>query len=289
MAYIDKTISDYINYVKSIPVLSREEEVRLYKAWRDKGDYAAQKKIVNASLRYAAAVAMQFRRYPIPIEDLISEANLGLLMAVNSHYDPDSGNRFVTFAVYWIRAYLFKHVVKSQNESSSLVKFKSKEYFKFHRERVRAQNKYETRSEVEEALSKSLGLPLTRVQQFMQATEKRDLSLSMESYKDSKGGTSEEIGDSLHSTLQSQDDFVVNNEIQALYRDAVKEALASLSVRETKIVRDRLMRDPEEALSLKELGVHFGVSRERVRQLEVKLVKKLKSRLESVHNLELDP
>jgi RNA polymerase sigma-32 factor len=284
MFHIDKTISDYITYVKSIPVLSREEEIRLYKAWRDKGDYAARAKIINASLRYVTAVALQFKRYPIPIEELISEGNLGLLMAIDSRYDPDSGNRFVTFAVYWIRAYLFKHVVKYQNETNSLVKFRSKDFFKFHKEKVRAQNTYTTPSEVEQALVKSMNLPLKKVQQFMQATDKRDLSLSMDSHR-SKDGSHLEIGDSLSSDLQRQDDYVVDHELQALYQESVKEAMSSLTPREIRIVTDRLMKDPEEVVSLKELGTQLGVSRERVRQLQTKVVKKLKVRLEPIRNL----
>jgi RNA polymerase sigma-32 factor len=284
MFHIDKTISDYITYVKSIPQLSREEEISLYKAWRDKGDYAARAKIINASLRYVTAVALQFKRYPIPIEELISEGNLGLMMAIDSRYDPDSGNRFVTFAVYWIRAYLFKHVVKSQNESNSLVKFRSKDYFKFHKERVRAQNTFTTQSEVEQALVKSMNLPLKKVQQFLQATDRRDLSLSMEAYRN-KEGNNLELGDSLMSNSQSQDDYVVDNELQVLYREAVEEAMASLTPREIKIVRDRFMRDPEETPSLKEMGVQLGVSRERVRQLQTKALKKLRIRLEPIRNL----
>jgi RNA polymerase sigma-32 factor len=284
MFHIDKTISDYITYVKSIPQLSREEEIRLYKAWRDKGDYAARAKIINASLRYVTAVALQFKRYPIPIEELISEGNLGLMMAIDSRYDPDSGNRFVTFAVYWIRAYLFKHVVKSQNESNSLVKFRSKDYFKFHKERVLAQNTFTTQSEVEQALAKNMDLPLKKVQQFLQATDRRDLSLSMEAYRN-KEGNNLELGDSLMSNSQSQDDYVVDNELQVLYREAVEEAMASLTPREIKIVRDRFMRDPEETPSLKEMGVQLGVSRERVRQLQTKALKKLRIRLEPMRNL----
>jgi RNA polymerase sigma-32 factor len=284
MFHIDKTISDYITYVKSIPQLSREEEIRLYKAWRDKGDYAARAKIINASLRYVTAVAFQFKRYPIPIEDLISEGNLGLMMAIDSQYDPDSGNRFVTFAVYWIRAYLFKHVVKSQNESNSLVKFRSKDYFKFHKEKVRAQNTFTTQSEVEQALAKNMNLPLKKVQQFLQATDRRDLSLSMEAYRN-KEGNNLELGDSLMSNSQSQDDYVVDNELQVLYRESVKEAMASLTPREIKIIRDRFMRDPEETPSLKEMGVQLGVSRERVRQLQTKALKKLRIRLEPIRNL----
>jgi len=284
MFHIDKTISDYITYVKSIPQLSREEEIRLYKAWKSKGDYAARAKIINASLRYVTAVALQFKRYPIPIEELISEGNLGLMMAIDSRYDPDSGNRFVTFAVYWIRAYLFNHVVKSQNESNSLVKFQSKDYFKFHKERVRAQNTFTTQSEVEQALAKNMNLPLKKVQQFLQATDRRDLSLSMESYRD-KEGNNLELGDGLMSNSQSQDDYVVDNELQVLYREAVEEAMASLTPREIKIVRDRFMRDPEETPSLKEMGVQLGVSRERVRQLQTKALKKLRIRLEPIRNL----
>lgn len=284
MFHIDKTISDYITYVKSIPVLSREEEIRLYKAWRDKEDYAARTKIINASLRYVTAVALQFRRYPIPLEELISEGNLGLMMAIDSRYDPDSGNRFVTFAVYWIRAYLFKQVVKYQNETNSLVKFRSKDFFKFHKEKVRAQNTYTTPSEVEQALVKSMDLPLKKVQQFMQATDKRDLSLSMDSPR-SKDDSHLEIGDSLPSDLQRQDDYVVDHELQALYQEAVKEAMSSLTPREIRIVTDRLMKDPEEVVSLKELGTQLGVSRERVRQLQTKVVKKLKLRLEPIRDL----
>ncbi len=284
MPNIDKTISDYITYVRSLPTLTREEEVHLYKAWRDRGDYRAREKILNASLRYVTSVALKFRRYPIPLEDLISEGNLGLIRAVDNHYDPDSGNRFVTFAVYWIRAYILNYVVKFQNTSASGVKFRSKEYFKFHRERIRAQNSYSTRSEVEQSLSKSLGIPVELVQKYMQATDKKDLSLSMDAFKDT-GGHNLEIGDTLISNSQRQDDYVVDSEVQRLYKEAVKKALVGLTPRELKIVRERLMRDPEEAKTLKEIGEEFGVCRERVRQLEVKAMNKLKAKLEPMRGL----
>ena len=280
---IDKNISDYITHVKSLPTHSREEEVRLYKAWRDNQDYSAREQIIRANLRHASSVALQFRRYPIPLEDLLSEANLGLLRAIDSDFDPDSGNRFVTFAVYWIRAYVFKYIVKCQNDSSTAVDFRSKDYFKFQREKVKAYNRYRSREEVEQALVKNLGLPLEKIQKYMIATEGRDLSLAVDVYG-GHGGDPVELVETLVSDLPSQDENIDATNRQKLYKAAVQKALKNLSPRELIIVKDRLMQDPESAKTLKEIGDEFGISRERIRQLEARAVQKLRLRLESLRS-----
>jgi RNA polymerase sigma-32 factor len=278
---IDNSIAAYITRVRSLPILSREEEVRLCKAWRDNQDYSARDQILQANLRHASAVALQFRRYPIPLEDLLSEANLGLMKAIDSHYDPDSGNRFITFAVYWIRAYVFRYIIKCQNESNTVADFRSRDYFKFQKEKVKAYNRYRSREEVEQALVESMGMPLDKVQKLMMATEGRDLSLAVDIHGD-RGGDPVELVETLVSDSQSQDEYLDDTNRQNRYRAAVQKALKDLSPRELIIVKDRLMQDPESAKTLKEIGEKFGVSRERTRQLEVKAVKKLRLRLESL-------
>jgi RNA polymerase sigma-32 factor len=113
MAYeADPTISRYIAMVQAFPQLSREEEMDLAKAWSERGDEEAADKLVRAHLRYVVAIALKYRRYGVPLSELIAEGNFGVVHALKK-FQPDRGNRFVTYAAYWIRAYVLNYVIRS--------------------------------------------------------------------------------------------------------------------------------------------------------------------------------
>src|SRR5262245_58175941 len=105
-------VSRYIAYVRQIPELSREQEADLARAWRDRSDQNAAARLALANLRHVVSIAVSYRRYGIPLADLIAEGNFGIVHAIRK-YDPDRGNRFVTYAAYWIRAYILNHVIHS--------------------------------------------------------------------------------------------------------------------------------------------------------------------------------
>src|SRR5262249_38405650 len=130
-------VSRYISHVRQLPELSREEEAELARSFRDNGDQRAAAKLALANLRHVVSIAVSYRRYGIPLSDLIAEGNFGIVHAIRK-YDPDRGNRFVTYAAYWIRAYILNHVIHSW----SLVgvgsgPLRSKMFFRLRRERAR--------------------------------------------------------------------------------------------------------------------------------------------------------
>ena len=112
MREADQALSKYISHVKSIPALSREDEHDLAVLWRDKQDPKAAEKLVRANLRYVVAIALTYRRYGLRIGDLVAEGNVGVVTALRK-FDPDKGTRFVTYAAYWIRAYILNYVIRS--------------------------------------------------------------------------------------------------------------------------------------------------------------------------------
>jgi len=130
-------VSRYINHVRQIPELSREEEADLARAWRDHQNQPAAARLALANLRHVVSIAISYRRYGIPLAELIAEGNFGIVHAIRK-YDPERGNRFVTYAAYWIRAYILNHVIHSW----SLVgvgsgPLRSKMFFRLRRERAR--------------------------------------------------------------------------------------------------------------------------------------------------------
>lgn len=274
----DGALSRYIERVRSIPPLSREDEHDL--AVRAiAGDRDAMDKLVEANLRFVVAVALQYRRYGLRLGDLIAEGNLGLMIAAQK-FDPDRGTRFVTYAGYWIRALVLDLVVRS----SSMVgagsgPLRSKLFFRLRRERARVANLAGDAAERNAMMAERFETTPEKMEEMLRRLDARDVSLDTTIYPDS--------GVTMVETLEGGD---VDQEtaLSALERDkSIKErlesALGQLDRRERFIVEQRYMGEKE--VSLAAIGRELGVSRERARQLEARAKLKLKQRLE---DLELD-
>ena len=272
---IESDVTRYIARVNEYPQLPREEEVRLMTAWREHADESARSRIVESHLRYVVAIALKYRRYGIPLSELIAEGNFGVVHAL-AKFEPGRGTRFVTYAAYWIRAYVLNHVIRSWSlvgvGSGAL---RSKMFFKLRRERVKITNLVGEGDQADELLAKAMDLPKAKVVSMVRRLESHDVSLDSKLYEDS--GTT--LADTLLAADASQEDSLGANEFDARLRDAVKTAMSSLDKRELYIVEKRLMADAEEELSLAEIGRRLGVSRERARQLEARAKRKLKSRI----------
>src|SRR6188768_1153721 len=133
-------IGSYLSRVRSYPVLSREEELELVNRWLTTQDPVAKERLLAAHLRYVVAIALRYRRYGVPIEELVSEGNFGLVHALGK-FETSRGTRFVTYAAYWIRAYALNHVIRSWSlVGSGSGALRSKMFFKLRRERVRIAN-----------------------------------------------------------------------------------------------------------------------------------------------------
>lgn len=274
----DPTISRYISTVQNYPQLSREQELVLAKAWTEHGDEEAADKLVRAHLRYVVAIALKYRRYGVPLSELIAEGNFGVVHALKK-FQPDRGNRFVTYAAYWIRAYVLNYVIRSWSlVGAGSGALRSKMFFKLRREKVRVLNLVGDGEAADELLAQRLGLKSDQVQAMLRRLESRDLSLDAKVFDDS----SATVVDTLVAPGQDQEQSLATNGLRDRLREAVKDAILDLDDRERFIVEQRLMADPEDELSLAELGRRLGVSRERARQLEARAKKKLKGRLESL-------
>jgi RNA polymerase sigma-32 factor len=269
-------VSRYIARIRQVPELSREDEVELARRWRDAGDQGAAAQLAVANLRHVVSIAIGYRRYGIPLADLIAEGNFGIVHAIRK-YDPERGNRFVTYAAYWIRAYILNHVIHSW----SLVgvgsgPLRSKMFFRLRRERARIAGLVGEGEEGDKLLAERFNAPAAKVLDMARRLEARDVSLDMKVFED--GARS--LVDTLVADEQNQEERFARAEEGEMLRVRLSEAVHDLDPRERYIVEARMMADPEEELSLAEIGRRLGVSRERARQLEARAKRKLRERLE---------
>lgn len=281
----DAEISPYLTRVRSYPVLTREEEQELVGRWLSERDTVARERLLAAHLRYVVAIALRYRRYGVPIEELVSEGNFGLVHALGK-FEPSRGTRFVTYAAYWIRAYVLNHVIRSWSlvgvGSGAL---RSKMFFRLRRERVRIANLVGEGGEADSMLAQAMGLPEATVQAMVRRLDARDVSLDSKPFDDSSAS----LADLLASSDRSQEETLAASERDDQVRSAVQSAMLELDERERYIAENRLMADHEEELSLAEIGRRLGVSRERARQLEVRTKRKLRRRIEELARRSGDP
>jgi len=248
--------------------LTREREMALARRWRNDGDTAARDELARAHLRSVVQVANRYRRHGAAHDELISEGNLGLVRAL-AKFDPERGTRFVTYAVYWIRAYMVAHLARSRSLVSSGVH--SKLLSKIRHARVKAEGLFGIGEDTDVEVSRQLNISTQRLHALVERLEVHDLSLNADSGDGSPFTLLDLVGDPIPSNEQR----VVSAEIGKEVRDAVSSVLATLDARERYVVEQRLMADPEESLSLAEIGRRLGFSRERARQLESRAKRKI--------------
>lgn len=272
---IDSSVSRYITMVQHLPRLSREEELDVCRQWRDNGDEKAKDRLVRAHLRYVVAIALKYRRYGLPLAELIAEGNFGVVHAL-SKFEPERGNRFVTYAAYWIRAYMLNYIIRSWSlVSAGSGALRSKMFFKLRRERVRITNLVGDSEKVDELLAERFNMPQAQVSAMLRRLDGRDVSLDSKVFDDALTT----LVDTLQSGDPSQEDTFAGQQVQDRLKGAVTQALETLDKRERFIVEKRLMADSDDELSLAEIGRRLGVSRERARQLEARAKRKLKAQV----------
>jgi RNA polymerase sigma-32 factor len=271
----DAAISRYISAARGEEALGREDEVRLARQWRDQGDAKAAEQLIRANLKYVVAIALSYRRYGLRLADLVSEGNLGLMMALRK-FDPDRGVRFVTYAAYWSRAYILNYVIKSWSMvGGGSGPLRSKMFFRLRRERAMVANLVGEGNEQSamEMLAERIGQSVEKTKELTRRLEARDVSLDVSEHEEGRATLLEGLQDA----GPSQEERFFDEERREALKDALAEAVAKLDERERFIVEQRLMADEE--TSLAEIGRQLGVSRERARQLEARAKAKLKKQL----------
>lgn len=271
----DTALSNYISSINQYPKISREQELELWGQWKVHGKRAAREALIRATLRYSVSLAMKYGRYGIHLSELIAEGNFGLVQALDK-FDATRGTRFVTYAAYWMRAYILEYIIRCW----SLVGFgtgplRSKLFFKLRRERARIHNLVGEGEEANALLAARFGLSTEKITEFMRRLEARDSSLNVRVSDDSTTS----LVDTLPSESESHEQSITSAESSSLGREIVRKALLKLDHRERFIAEHRLMCDPEEELSLAEIGSYFGVTRERTRQLELRTRLKLRTQI----------
>ena len=271
------SLSTYLSEISQYPLLTVQQEQALARRFLA-GDLAAGHQLVTSNLRFAVKVSYEYRSYGIKMGDLIQEANIGLMKAVQK-FDPDKGIRLISYAVWWIRAYIQNYILKSW----SLVKLgttqaQRKLFFSLARTRRELEKLGDADGSVVnvDEIARKLNVKSTEVREMEQRMGGRDLSLDAPMGED--GGNSHV--DFVVSATAPQDDEFADKEEAGLINTRVRTALMRLDPRERFIIEQRVMN--ERPMTLKELGEHFGFSRERARQLEIRAKDKLKAELASL-------
>jgi RNA polymerase sigma-32 factor len=255
----------YRSNLANVTPLEREAERELARRWRD-GDKRAGTQLVTACLPFVIAIAMEYRRWGVPLEDVIQQGNVGLLRAA-AKFDLDKECRLATYAAYWIRAEIREHVVRGYR----VVRLGTT---KAERRALRAYRK--TRESDPRALAEASGMTCEKAEMLLPLLAAREASLDASS--DDRGP----ILDRLAMAGPSPEEEASAHERRARAKGAIGTAVARLTEREQLIVRERLMAD--EPRTLQELGERLGVSKERVRQIEERVRGKLRVQLEEMRD-----
>ena len=265
-------MSRYLQEIKRFPMLEPQEEYMLAKRWREHGDREAAHKLVTSHLRLVAKIAMGYRGYGLPIGEVISEGNVGLMQAVK-RFEPDKGFKLATYAMWWIRASIQEYILRSW----SLVKMgttasQKKLFFNLRKakSRISALDEGDLRDDQVETISKRLGVAKQDVID-MNRRLGGDASLNAPLREEGEG----EWQDWLVDETADQELLLAEREESDARLDALRGALSVLNPRERRIFEAR--RLAEDPITLEELSTEFGVSRERVRQIEVRAFEKVQA------------
>lgn len=270
----------YIARVNAIPPLDREQELALARAFRDEGDREAGRRVIRANLRNVVPHALRHRNLGLPLSELIAQGNLALCDALR-RFEPERGLRFATYANYWIRAEILGVILRSRSlVGGGRGPLRSKFVFRMRKEHARLVTQHGESPEVVSILAERFGKTPNEIRYILARLEARDASLDVKVGSESSvslldtltDGAEEAVEERLH-TARSREQLV----------EAVVHATSDLDTRQRFILERRLMADADRRMSLSEIGRRFGVSRERARQLEHALKKRLRTRLSPVY------
>ncbi|MEM7121519.1 MAG: RNA polymerase sigma factor RpoH [Pseudomonadota bacterium] len=267
----ESSLSNYLREIRKFPMLEQQQEFQLAKRWREDGDVDAAHELVTSHLRLVAKIAMGYRGYGLPLAELISEGNVGLMQAVK-RFDPDKGFRLATYAMWWIRAAIQEYILHSW----SLVKMgttaaQKKLFFNLRKLKgqLQAIDDGDLPPETVTEIATRLDVPEQDVVSMNRRLSSPDHSLNAPLQQDGDG----EWQDLLVDESDNQEETLGDREELESRRALLATAMEALNERERYILVER--RLSEEPKTLEELSQEYGISRERVRQIEVRAFEKL--------------
>jgi len=266
-------LSKYLTEIRKFPLLEPEEEYMFAKAWREHEDPEAARRLVTSHLRLVAKIAMGYRGYGLPLAEVVAEGNVGLMQAVK-RFEPDKGFRLATYAMWWIRASIQEYILRSW----SLVKMgttaaQKKLFFNLRKAKtkINAIEEGDLTPEHTKEIARQLAVSETEVTNMNRRLTAPDSSLNAPLRSDSES----EWQDWLADDTLDQETQLANREEKGERHDLLANAMGELTERERDILEARRLRD--EPATLEELSQKYGVSRERVRQIEVRAFEKLQA------------
>lgn len=272
----DVGLSTYLSEINRFPLLNPDEEYMLAKRWTDDQDSDAAHRLVTSHLRLAAKIALGYRGYGLPVADVISEANIGLMQAVK-RFDPEKGFRLATYAMWWIRASVQEFILRSW----SLVKIgstRSQKKLFFNLKKAKARIGVTDDSELTSAnysrLSEMLGLPEGEIRIMNERLSKQDKSLNAPVRND-VDGSAERIELLVDEKADHAERYAVAQEAR-VKSELLAESLNVLNDRERDVLESRKLSETPSTLEV--LAQKYGVSRERIRQIELRAFERVKSR-----------
>tara|TARA_Y100000590_G_scaffold5719_1_gene7611 strand:+ start:9439 stop:10338 length:900 start_codon:yes stop_codon:yes gene_type:complete len=265
------SLSSYLTQIKKFPILSAEEEYMLAKSWRERGDLKSAQKLITSHLRLVAKIAMGYRGYGLPVSEMVSEGNIGLMQAVKK-FEPEKGFRLATYAMWWIKASIQEYILRSW----SLVKMgtttaQKKLFFNLKKikHQLSANGNGDLNTEHVEEISKRLNVKKEEVISMNRRMLGKEKSLNAP-IKDEDGSEWQDwiVDDKIDQELKlsHQQEYTERKKL-------MDDAINILSTREKEILTARRLSD--EAITLEDLSKKFKVSRERIRQIETKAFEKL--------------
>ncbi len=271
-------LSRYLTEIRKFPMLTKDEEFMLAKRWREHEDPEAAHRLVTSHLRLVAKIAMGYRGYGLPIGEVISEGNVGLMQAVKK-FEPDKGFRLATYAMWWIRASIQEYILRSW----SLVKMgttaaQKKLFFNLRKAKaeISAFGEGDLHPDAVAHIATRLGVTNDEVISMNRRLSGPDSSLNSPLRSDSESEWQDWLVD---DSTPSQETTVADTEEHSLRMDLLTEAMKELTDRERHILTQRRLQ--ESPTTLEELAGEYGVSRERVRQIEVRAFEKLQKAMKA--------
>jgi RNA polymerase sigma-32 factor len=274
----DGGLSRYLSEIRKFPMLAKDEEFMLAKRWQEHEDPEAAHRLVTSHLRLVAKIAMGYRGYGLPIGEVISEGNVGLMQAVKK-FDPDKGFRLATYAMWWIRASIQEYILRSW----SLVKMgttaaQKKLFFNLRKAKseISALQEGDLHPDQVSTIATKLGVLNEEVISMNRRLSGGDASLNSPMRADSESEWQDWLVD---DKTPSQESVVADTQEKNIRMSLLEEAMTELSDRERHILTERRLKD--EPTTLEELASQYGVSRERVRQIEVRAFEKLQKSMKA--------